>query len=1715
LIFKWHKKRKQRPSESGNMILAIFGAVAIVGTLGAGTAIIVNGPVKIMANVNQTSQTESQLMVASKMIMLDVGNQTLGNDCDNDRITEPREWRDAAGAGPDGVAGSDGGGFLPNAIGASKRDAWGTQYGYCVWDHGALIDDAGCTSSGPQRRLKGLNSIDHPVVAIISAGRNGIFETGCLNFDTADTNSDGDINDANEALITPAGDDVVSIYSYAEAAQDNPGLWQLGLNADGESVAILDPTIDSVQFNTPSSPSGRTSFGGNLELLSTAGEIPGMNIPTDAALPTCDSMMDGEIRVNTGGAEPIAEICKDYGSGYAWEPLGTGGASLSATIANAIADPVFDASRGNCIKSETGPSELIASETSRAYSRVVTNGEFIFAVGTNENVYVYTFDGQNFTLKDTKFLGGYEAWTHDNILVGGENSSTNGLSHYKINENGTLTVIPNADDTGNAYALWGRGNYIFAANNTRTDVYYYDGIRLNKVGSGGVPGGVGLWGDDKYLYSFSGNIFASQFNKSNFKILDTQTSFNFNRDFSGDINFFYAVDQARVASYKFNGKDIIRLNSDPTPGSAYSVYSTGTHVFVNDSTKIRVYKVNLSGILRLVEIIDIAPGTDGKISSDGRFIYIPTNTGLHAYAGYTCTEAIVPSAREDYIAQITVEQPSDAGTTLGSVGWAQGSNGFTGTGLSMTVKSNASGGSLPSASILARRTGGGAETALYFNTRDHDDNFNQTLKITRDGGVKFNGSDNSDANIQIGGRELPWNTDYQMGLMTVTNDGMDQGGYFGFEGESDASNVILFTDELSIKKTNVTGQSLIEFVKFEASLATSFFGDLLIKGESVKTALRNNSYSAVAGNGGVIEFKRSRGYRGTEEAVADGDIVGNITMQASNGAGLFDGKAQIKAQVNGVVSAGDVPLDVSLSAPQASFNPAMTNCNYANNGPAVLKGQFDTSGDARSVFKYGEYIFVSDWNHDLKAYSFDGNQFRELDNIIHSGTSARVTVDKNGYIYSASSGGGLFVYTFDGSNFTLAGSSNAILNMFGVHTDDNYVYGAASSSGFGVYSFDGTTLSLLASSAVSGPQEIWTDENYIYVASGTRGLDAFTFDGTTLTLVGNINTPGAADDVWGDGTYIYVADSSGGLRAYTFDGTTFSLEGLFNGLGSEEDVWGDGHYIYTASQPNGTYVLEFDGSAFTEIAFIPATGTPNYIYGDGKYIYIAEKEAGILAYAGFECQSEIRLKESGDVGINKKDPEAKLHVGGRVLSTKGIRVSNDTDCNTPEDEGTMRYTGNPSDPIQVCTEVAGWVSSNLNKPADPILIDCDPLPFDFNNILNATASTEYTTNAFIVGGLPDGRSCYLTASSDAAGLTVNLNGADQAGTIVAVTNGDVLKIEVDSGTGDDCLNTTISLGSQTDQFTIGTGFGCYPNEFYPEEGNCVNNNSGALALVDVDSPVGFGYENIWTDGNIIYLVSQSSLVAYDFDGTTLTALASAPSNDEFLSAWGDGTYIYVADRFSGIAAYSFNGVSLELEGSFVAVDGAFDIHGDGAYIYVADSTHLRAFSFNGSTFTLEDSFATAGSERVRAINGYIFVQDGSTLRALTFNGTSFSSISTYAVPSGNINGIFEDNNYIYIAEEGNGVRALSFDGTTFTSEGTYNTAGNAWKGWSDGSHIYVADSTNGVVALSFDGTTFSLESTFSSPSNTFAVIGDGTYIYATDNDDGLYALSGFECLATD
>ena len=187
-----------RNNQSGNILLALFAGIAMIGLLGVAITNFMQGPLRSSVNVSRNTVAETQMLAASKLVAASASTSPTG-DCDSDGLKEPPEWKVATGAAGTFPAG---GGHVPDTLGAAKTDPWGTPYGYCGWDHGSKINDATCGGS-VQKRLGGGTATSGIAISMISAGPDKIFQTSCA----ADPNY----------VTKPSGsDDVVMNYTVAE-----------------------------------------------------------------------------------------------------------------------------------------------------------------------------------------------------------------------------------------------------------------------------------------------------------------------------------------------------------------------------------------------------------------------------------------------------------------------------------------------------------------------------------------------------------------------------------------------------------------------------------------------------------------------------------------------------------------------------------------------------------------------------------------------------------------------------------------------------------------------------------------------------------------------------------------------------------------------------------------------------------------------------------------------------------------------------------------------------------------------------------------------------------------------------------------------------------------------------------------------------------------------------------------------------------------------------------------------------------------------------------------------------------------------------------------------------------------------------------------------------------------------------------------------------------
>lgn len=291
-------------SSAGNVFFAVFAAVAMIGAVGYGFNTVLRGPVRGMTEVTKRTVAESTVITSARMAIVGATTQgpVQGGDCDSDGQIEPLPFFDA-GANPRPT----GGGWLPRDAGPpvwtlvpDSIDPWNNEYGYCAWDSGSVVADAGCGAG--VGLLAGSPNENRPAIAVISAGRDRKFQTTCAAYNGADPN-------ANLVTKAPGSDDIVLVYSYAEANNLGNGLWK---------PSAVNPTTASASDKGLAVTGGGT-FSDKVVLTGGGLVLPGD--PGDNSLTgPCDAANDRQMRRNTSTVPPTLEIC-DFTGGLGWNPV--------------------------------------------------------------------------------------------------------------------------------------------------------------------------------------------------------------------------------------------------------------------------------------------------------------------------------------------------------------------------------------------------------------------------------------------------------------------------------------------------------------------------------------------------------------------------------------------------------------------------------------------------------------------------------------------------------------------------------------------------------------------------------------------------------------------------------------------------------------------------------------------------------------------------------------------------------------------------------------------------------------------------------------------------------------------------------------------------------------------------------------------------------------------------------------------------------------------------------------------------------------------------------------------------------------------------------------------------------------------------------------------------------------------------------------------------
>lgn len=283
-IFSLFNSLKQ--NQSGNIFFTMFGAVALVGAIGAASMTIMKGPVRGMSEVTKRTIAENNMMASSKLAVMGATNGVDSGDCDGDGMIEPVPFETATT-----MPAPAGGGHLPSSIGASLQDPWQNRYGYCVWDHGSISKDAACDNPpGTNNRLGGFDQQNQVSLVVISAGPDRVFQTSCISAVDADTagNGNGTLEDGENILVRVSGsDDIIHSYTYAEANTAGGGLWNL--KSGDQDTAQIAKNLEVKDSG------GATTFSLDSEL--GVGEF--MAIKTDSIqskTPNASVAMDSPLR---------------------------------------------------------------------------------------------------------------------------------------------------------------------------------------------------------------------------------------------------------------------------------------------------------------------------------------------------------------------------------------------------------------------------------------------------------------------------------------------------------------------------------------------------------------------------------------------------------------------------------------------------------------------------------------------------------------------------------------------------------------------------------------------------------------------------------------------------------------------------------------------------------------------------------------------------------------------------------------------------------------------------------------------------------------------------------------------------------------------------------------------------------------------------------------------------------------------------------------------------------------------------------------------------------------------------------------------------------------------------------------------------------------------------------------------------------------------------
>lgn len=627
--------------QSGNAILMLFAVIGMAGVLTYGLNNVMRGPAMTTAEVSRRTIAENNIIASSRLAIAGAVSASPANkgDCDGDGFVEPIAFRDK-GALPAPV----GGGLLPMTLGSSLSDPWGVQYGYCVWDPGTatVSDNIAACGGNTAKRLEGAPRDDQYALAVISAGKNGAFETTCNAF--VDTTPADGVPDTT-MLDKPAGsDDIVLAYTYAEANGIGGGEWKLKESDDTTAETSKNLEVD-----------GGGQFTGKLELTTKGMVLPG-DPGDDTVTGACDEARDQQIRRNTSGSPPSLEIC-DYANGGGWETFSSDSGGT------------FNVMTPNCTSTNSGPLVVASTDSSVPIDMDgYSDGNYVFAAtdGNGLRAYAKTSSGLAYLAGTTHSSTVKSVWSDGTQVY-----TANGTDGYKVyGFNGSVFAYLDADAAASdAKTIWGDGHYLYGQQDTNTDWYAkFDASAAFAPLTGSTnydhAGTQSVWGDGTYIFLLkdnSGTPTVSVY-RGNGLVFDDVRSFAVGTNptaITGDGTYLYvstnngveAYNLATIYGYVTSGVWVDpHITNYTTGGAAKSVWSDGANVYAVTGNTLRALDFDGTSFSLLNSI---TPGTTlGSVFGDGDYIYTVGESGsgsLIAYSGFECTSHETHGPTEGYV----------------------------------------------------------------------------------------------------------------------------------------------------------------------------------------------------------------------------------------------------------------------------------------------------------------------------------------------------------------------------------------------------------------------------------------------------------------------------------------------------------------------------------------------------------------------------------------------------------------------------------------------------------------------------------------------------------------------------------------------------------------------------------------------------------------------------------------------------------------------------------------------------------------------------------------------------------------------------------------------------------------------------------------------------------------------------------------------------------